>query len=663
MEKADINKQNQLLERTASFYENAFAENPEARRILMDNGIRDSSIYSRHRIGFADGSLLKALPKKGPIIDDLKAVGILTKDGKEYFNGCVIPVMNEENRIVNMSSLDGKLLPLAQGTFNKSIVKAYPCVFHVDSILDALSLEEAGILNVISGEAFGQCSPLDFPANEYLMSHGKEELKKKIEGEDEAGKNRYKFGLRSYELIGIERNNRKLKATVKANKNGKRHFDTINFYSAKERRQLAQDLTIGFDELPETINSDLERIMKELEKEPVEEIKLESVSRSDEKEAMEFAKSQDLMERIIEDFKTAGLIGEEDNALLSYLCMTSRKMDTPLSLMTLSSSGAGKSKLQDTCLKFCPPEELLKLTNLSGKALFYMGEKSIKHKLLALEEEAGAENASYAIRNLITSDGLTTETTVRDNETGKLTTQQNKVEGPVAVMVTTTKTNTDPETKSRFIITSISESKEQTKAILEAQRKMRTIEGLKKNLELERVVRTHRNFQRLLKPLKVVNPLAENLECKDFNLHSRRSQPKFLGLIETVAFLRQFSKEVKEYDDVEYIETDEKDLEVADMLYKKILSRSSDDLSMPSMDLLAHIKALATAKLEALRKDNPDIAIKEKDIAFTRRELCEFSGWRRSRLRVFLLELIDAELVLPDSSSKRKYYKLASFED
>ena len=143
----------------------------------------------------------------------------------------------------------------------------------------------------------------------------------------------------------------------------------------------------------------------------------------------------------------------------------------------LSSSGAGKTALQDAAVLFCPPEDLVKLTSLSGKALFYKEQSSLTHKVLALEEGDGAEEATYALRNLISAGELVIEATIKD-QTGKLTTMENRVEGPTAVFVTTTNPDTDAETRSRFWVTSVDESKAQTQAILAYQRKRQTLAGL-----------------------------------------------------------------------------------------------------------------------------------------------------------------------------------------
>ena len=117
-------------------------------------------------------------------------------------------------------------------------------------------------------------------------------------------------------------------------------------------------------------------------------------------------------------------------------------MNDPLSVHILSSSGAGKSYLQDAVLSLCPEEDLIKLTSLTGQALFYKGEDSLRHKCLCIEEIAGAEGARYAVRNLISAKKLTIEATIKNPLSGKMETQTNTVYGPTAVFETTTRPDT-----------------------------------------------------------------------------------------------------------------------------------------------------------------------------------------------------------------------------
>ena len=90
----------------------------------------------------------------------------------------------------------------------------------------------------------------------------------------------------------------------------------------------------------------------------------------------------------------------------------------------------------------------MKYTRLTGQALFYKEEDSLVHKLLAIEEEHGARDASYSIRNIQSSKHLSIAATVKDPVTGKLRTEEYKVKGPVALMITTTEVDLDYETST-----------------------------------------------------------------------------------------------------------------------------------------------------------------------------------------------------------------------
>ena len=409
----------------------------------------------------------------------------------------------------------------------------------------------------------------------------------------------FTYGLRRYRIMGLDKGTRKLKATVRVEHGGKLHVDTLDFYSARSRRMLAQDLCRVFEEQAETIEADITRLLQACEEAPTREAGGESnepaphVLTYEEKAAAEqFGRQPDLIRRILDDFESCGLVGEESNKLLSYLAAVSRKMVEPLSVLVLSSSGAGKTALQDTTLSFVPPEDLVKLTSLSGKALFYKERHSLKHKVLSLEEGAGAQEADYAIRNLISAGELMIESTVKDLTTGRLTTMANRVEGPTSVFITTTDPETDPETRSRFFVTSRDESREQTRAILSFQRQRHALEGLAVDRKRDETLRVHRNFQRLLANVSVVNPFADRLAYADDRLQGRRDQPKYLNLIKAVAFLRQMQKDVGHLPGIEgngdpgYIEVDLEDIRIANRLAHEILGRSLDELTRPSRSLL-----------------------------------------------------------------------------
>lgn len=620
------------------------------------------------------------------------------------------------------------------GIWNAGALKTYPEIILVESVIDALSCEMAGFRNTVSVQGtnglgdddltnFAECGvnslilfldgdetgrkagshllrrlsdgfrvrnshcPDGMDPNDYLLREGAEKLsfllaaspetsgeKKPAENADEAKTTPDGFvfscGIRNYEVRGLEKGLRKLKATIRLEHGGKLHVDTFDLYSARARRLFCQDVARIFDQAAETIENDMTRLVMECEKhEPGKSSgqRLETgpkepeMTASERREAEAFGVSDRIFENILVDYEKCGLVGEESNKLLCYLAAVSRKMPEPLSVLVLSSSGAGKTALQDASLEFCPPEDVVKLTSLSGKALFYKESMSLKHKILALEEGAGAEDATYAIRNLISAGYLVIESTIKDIATGRLTTMENRVDGPTSVFQTTTDPEVDPETRSRFFVLSVDESHEQTKAILEFQRKRRTLYGLRDNIHEKNRLRTHHNFQRLLKPLAVVNPHADKLSFTANHLQSRRNQPKYLNLINAVAFLRQMRKEKKSCEIrgglVKYIEVDYEDIELANRLADEVLGSSLDDMSHPGRTLLEQLEKLVETKVFALRKIDGDNAPATEKVTFGRKDIREFCGWANSRVHRYLKELIDLEYVMIESGRNGSPYR------
>lgn len=165
----------------------------------------------------------------------------------------------------------------------------------------------------------------------------------------------------------------------------------------------------------------------------------------------------------------------------------------------------------DAVLALMPDEAQVRYSAMTGQSLFYMGETSLKHKILAIAEEEGAAQASYALK-LLQSDGqVSMASTGKDATTGLLTTHEYKVEGPVMLFLTTTAIDIDEELLNRCVVLTVNESREQTRAIHALQRKRQTLEGLLADEERDAILTLHRNAQRLLQPLKVVNPYADRL--------------------------------------------------------------------------------------------------------------------------------------------------------
>ena len=246
------------------------------------------------------------------------------------------------------------------------------------------------------------------------------------------------------------------------------HVDTLDLYSARQRSIFVKHASEELGIKEDVIRRDLGRVLLKLEELQDEQIKQalapkqEAVTLSDNEraEAMELLRDPRLLERIVEDFARCGVVGEETNKLVGYLGVVSRHLEAPLAVIVQSSSAAGKSSLMEAVLAFVPEEQRVQYSAMTGQSLFYMGETDLKHKVLAIVEEAGAHSAAYALKLLQSEGVLTIASTGKDPATGRLLTHQYRVEGPVMIFLTTTAINLDEEMLNRCLVLSVNEDRE-----------------------------------------------------------------------------------------------------------------------------------------------------------------------------------------------------------
>jgi len=596
-----------LLARVIEYYRNSFKRSGGVQEQLVKRlGITDYQIFEQHKIGYCDGTLAKTIPSQGQAVDLLKSAGILDEKGIEMNTGCLVMLVID-----------------AEG-----------------NCLKLLSVKLTDDFSLAAFEAFIQSA--DDANAEASPAKNKEEIQQAKDGLT------IRLNNRAYLIRGMEQASaKKLRVNIKIICDGKFYLDSFDLYIAKARKVFAKEAATIFHQPLLVIEQDLLKILTLLEAniqdKNNEEKQVPVMTEKERNEALKFLKSPDLIKKILADFDTLGLCGENTNKLIGYLAAVSRKLDDPLSLLILSRSSAGKSTLQDAILELIPEEDREKYSRITSQALYYRGENSLYHKLIAIEEEEGASKASYSLRIMQSAKALTISMPVKDPLTGGLKTQENKVKGPVSIFLTTTRNDIDAETMSRFLVLTIDESKEQTQLIHKLQREKDTLAGLLREEDKEAVIRKHANAQRILKPLKVINPYADQLTFNEFQLRARRDHKKYLNLIKAITFLHQHQrpiKQVKHHDKmIEYIEVTLDDIKLANTLSREILSRSLDEASPMSRELLHLIKAMLTREAKSEGK-----AIFE--LPFSRRGIREYSQWGDYQLRVHLKQLLDLEYLI-----------------
>ncbi len=461
------------------------------------------------------------------------------------------------------------------------------------------------------------------------------------------------FGDRRYRIRGLDKNLvvNQLKVNLLVSRDEAIHVDSFDLYAAKARYSFIRQASIELGVTEAVIKKDLGRVLLKCEALQAEQIQRDQSPEGPEVElddqarnqALALLKAPDLLDRILTDFETCGVVGEESNKLVGYLAAVSRKLDKPLAVIIQSSSAAGKSSLMDAVLNLVPEEERVQYSAMTGQSLFYMGETNLKHKILAIAEEEGAEQASYALKLLQSEGELTIASTGKDESTGTLVTKAYRVEGPVMLFLTTTAIDIDEELMNRCLVLTVNESREQTQAIHALQRRQQTLEGLLRNEDKKQLIQLHRNAQRLLKPLLVANPFAEQLTFIDDKTRTRRDHMKYLTLIRAIALLHQYQREIKTIEHngqaLEYIEVVPADIETANRLAHDVLGRSLEELPPQTSTLLKKIREMVVEQCKQQ-------GMEQSDYRFSRREVRTHSGWTDFQVKKHMTRLQELEYVL-----------------
>jgi DNA primase catalytic core len=476
------------------------------------------------------------------------------------------------------------------------------------------------------------------------------------------------FSERGYRVRGLSATGAtRLRVTVRVEHAGRFHLDTFDLYSARSRRSFIESAAEVFElksDAHAAIASELASLIDALEHERLAlrargtSTEVQPMQASDREDALSMLRDPNLLARLRDDFAAIGCVGEEASMLVGYLAILSRKLPEPMSVLFCARSGAGKSTMQDRLCELVPPEDLIKYTRITGQALFYKDVDALVHKLLAIDEEEGAAEAAYSLRNLQSGGYLSVSATRTDPQTGKQRAEDYRVNGPTSIFLTTAHPEAlDYETRNRFVMLTVDESKEQTRRILERQRWSETLEGLVAREQREVILRRHRDAQRLIESLRIVIPESLGLSFPTGRLILRREHKKYIALIKAIALLHQHQRDRKRAavgaTQVEYIEATREDAELARALASSLLRRNLDELAPPTRSLARDIGELVAAKRKA---DG------QSDETFDRKELQIATGLSAWHIRTYLAQLLEYEYIAPIAGGgrrgKRNLYEL-----
>ena len=402
-------------------------------------------------------------------------------------------------------------------------------------------------------------------------------------------------------LGGIRFNNLEaMRVTLGIQKQGneqvlRQNIDLYNDTSIEKlTRKIAERLEIGTT----IVRQDLDQLTNELENYRLQEVENQSkiyekqvkiLTEKEIKEAKTFLQTQGLIPNTQDKIGKSGVIGEEINRLLMYLIFTSRKTNNPLHVISLGSSGTGKTHLQSSVSDLIPEEDKIEMTVLSANAFYYFNRTELRGKLILIEDLDGAESVLYPLRELQSKKRIT-KTVVHKDKKGTTKTIHLTVEGPVSVSGCTTQESVYEDNSNRSFLLYIDESQEQDEKIMQYQRQLSA--GKVNHEEELKTKQLLQNCQRLLKTITVKNPFAEFLSLPNSVFKPRRTNAHYLQFIEIITFYKQYQKfyHIDKETGEEFIETDIEDIQQANELIKEMLLRKSDSLTGACRNHLEKIK-------------------------------------------------------------------------
>ena len=643
---------------TTDYYAGCFARSPKA--IQWAQSVLNLSLSESQslQIGFSDRSLGSQLPNKQvqhgrSIREALETLGIYKANGRESLRGYVtIPLFNDLGDITGIHALridaenrEDDPIIIGTGEWPPALRTA-----HVAVTPDAVMPEAVTPVDVIPTPAATaiEATAVETPATFELI----------VTPQHIA----FTRGDRHYQVRGLERNmsSLTLRVCLQATRQDLIYLDTLDLVKARSRNALIQAIAVELFVEESTVKKDIGILLLQLEdlrNRQIEAVKNRTPSTpeltpEDREHALQWLRSPNLSEQIVNDLDQCGMVGEAFNKLAAYLAVISRKLAQPLAILIQSSSSAGKTTLMDSVLAMVPPEDQLRLSNLTGQSLYYLDSQAIRHKTLAISEEQGIAEASYALK-LLQSEGRLSHATVAKGSDGRMAMQAYHVEGPVQLFLTSTSLEMDEELINRCLVLSVDETREQTLAIQAQQRLLQTRHSVAFLRQCKDVRHLHQNAQRLLRPLQVYNPFADRLSFASDRTRLRRDHSKYLTLIQSIALLHQYQRpiQVEEVDGkrIESIEVTLEDINLANRLMAEILGRSLDELSPQTRRCLLLLEEYVLDQCQ--RKD-----IDQKDYRFSRREFRESIGWSDFQVRMHLSKLVAMEYVLVHHGKQGRSY-------
>jgi energy-coupling factor transporter ATP-binding protein EcfA2 len=310
---------------------------------------------------------------------------------------------------------------------------------------------------------------------------------------------------------------------------------TISELEDLELVDIEQDLTVLTDLLERERDKELELEYESDDRQP------KVLTPQKQAQAIDFLSEGNLIQRIDSLIEASGVVGEKSNRMMLFLIASTYKMPTTLHSLIQGTSGSGKSHLLNAIASLMPQEDVLNMTRITSKSLYYYQKDELVNKLVLIQDIDGLDDqALYAFREM-QSAGSVSSSTIKKDKNGQLVSKIFTVQTHFASLIATTHAEIYFDNMSRSLVVGVDESQEQTLDIISFQNKKTA--GVFDEVLCIQAKEQLQNCMRTLKSYDVVNRFADKLHLPVEAKMLRRLNSHYQAFVSQITLLHQFQRE------------------------------------------------------------------------------------------------------------------------
>jgi DNA-binding HxlR family transcriptional regulator len=367
------------------------------------------------------------------------------------------------------------------------------------------------------------------------------------------------------------------------------HRTTLDLYNDNQTEKLQRTICDKWELKLIEVSKTLHSLTLQMEDYRLQELKFLGKNRTpkfeinedDKKKATAFLKNKNLLNLLIEKLNTTGILGEDENAVILFLALSSYKFSNPFSVLCLAKSGIGKSYILQKLSECLPNGSYSFHTKISANALYYFDSNDIQNKALLIED---LEWTTQMLSPLATlqSQGRLVNTRATKDKDGMLHSTTFEVIANLCLVACAYSDKNFEEISLPFLCLHLNHSHTQDILIMEYQKKCKA--GLIQNEEIKAIQTNLKNVIATLQNVSIINPFATLINLPNEVAYPRKSLLLLLNFIDVITYFFQYQREqiVDKSTGEILVKTHPTDIELAFKFLKNNLFRRADELSTPA---------------------------------------------------------------------------------